>query len=110
VCNPREITSQDNKADKSDAKRPAELLRTHGLKAVYHGQHGIQALKEAFKSAATTGAMGVGRLHVDTMVANGTRPSLTLLTLARKIASIVLAVWKKGETCDNNKLKFVHAV
>jgi hypothetical protein len=46
VCNPREIPAQENKADKSDAKRLAELLRTHGLKAVYHGGHGTQVLKE----------------------------------------------------------------
>jgi len=50
VCNTREIPAQDNKADKSDAKRLAELLRTHGLKAVYHGEHGTQALKELSRS------------------------------------------------------------
>jgi len=276
VCNPREISVQDNKADKSDAKRLAELLRTHGLKAVYHGEHGTQALKEltrsygailsdsirvknrlkgifrgrgisctgttvyskkgrdqwlqkidnnavgsriskqfkeldcltelrneaekellaearkhpatkilrsipgigplraavilgftstphrfrtknqfwkycglavtsevtgeytfidgrvcrsrkkplvrglninynhalkdAFKGAATTAAMGVWRSDFNAMVANGTRSSLVLLTLARKIASIALAVWKKGELYDSKKLKFKHAV
>lgn len=276
VCNPREIPTQDNKADRSDAKRLAQLLRTHGLKAVYHGEHGTQALKElsrsyeailsdstrvknrlkgvfrgrgisctgtnvyskkgreqwikkldnnavrsrisklfkeldfltelrneaetellaearkhpatkvlrsipgigpvraavilgftitphrfrtksqfwkycglavmseitgefavidgrvvrsrkkplvrglnthynhalkdAFKGAATTAAMGAWRAHYDTLVANGTRPSLVLVTLARKIASIVLAVWKKGELYDSNKMKKLHAV
>ena len=68
-----------------------------------------RALKEAFKGAATTAAMGAWRSHFDTMVANGTRPPLVLLTLARKIASIALAIWKKGEQYDNNKLKFMHA-
>jgi len=53
------------------------------------------ALKEAFKGAATTAAMGVWRSHFDALVANGTRPSLVLLTLARRIASITLAVWKR---------------
>ena len=276
VCNPREVPAQDNKADKSDAKRLAELLRTNGLKAVYHGEHGTQALKElsrsygailsdstrvknrlkgvfrgrgisctgtnvyskkgreqwlrkldnsavrsrisklfkeldcltelrneaekellaearkhpatkvlrsipgigpvraavilgftitphrfrtksqfwkycglavmseitgeyavidgrvvrsrkkplvrglninynhalkeAFKGAATTAAMGVWRSHFDALVANGTRPSLVLLTLARRIASITLAVWKRGELYDTDKLKFMHAV
>jgi transposase len=276
VCNPREVPAQDNKADKSDAKRLAELLRTNGLKAVYHGEHGTQALKElsrsygailsdstrvknrlkgvfrgrgisctgtnvyskkgreqwlrkldnsavrsrisklfkeldcltelrneaekellaearkhpatkvlrsipgigpvraavilgftitphrfrtksqfwkycglavmseitgeyavidgrvvrsrkkplvrglninynhalkeAFKGAATTAAMGVWRSHFDALVANGTRPSLVLLTLARKIASIVLAVWKRGELYDSKKMKIMHAV
>jgi len=276
VCNPREIPAQDNKADRSDAKRLAELLRTQRLKAVYHGEHGTQALKElsrsygailsdstrvknrlkgvfrgrgisctgttvyskkgreqwlkmlddsavrsrisklfkeldcltelrneaekellaearknpatkilrsipgigpvraavilgftitphrfrtksqfwkycglavmseitgeyavidgrvvrsrkkpfvrglninynhalkeAFKGAATTAAMGAWRSHFDALVANGTRPSLVLLTLARKIASIVLAVWKKGELYDSKKMKIMHAV
>jgi hypothetical protein len=41
------------------------------------------------------------------MVANGTRAPLVLLTLARKISSITLAVWKKGECYDNKKLKFM---
>jgi|GEM_PF-6359159 len=36
VCNPRQLPPKDDKADKSDAKRLAELLRTNGLKAVYH--------------------------------------------------------------------------
>ena len=276
VCNPREVPAQDNKADKSDAKRLAELLRTNGLKAVYHGEHGTQALKElsrsygailsdstrvknrlkgvfrgrgisctgtnvyskkgreqwlrkldnsavrsrisklfkeldcltelrneaekelltearkhpatkvlrsipgigpvraavilgftitphrfrtksqfwkycglavmseitgeyavtdgrvvrsrkkplvrglninynhalkeAFKGAATTAAMGAWKSHFDALVANGTRPSLALLTLARKIASIVLAVWKRGELYDSKKMKIMHAV
>ena len=276
VCNPREVPAQDNKADKSDAKRLAELLRTNGLKAVYHGEHGTQALKElsrsygailsdstrvknrlkgvfrgrgisctgtnvyskkgreqwlrkldnsavrsrisklfkeldcltelrneaekellaearkhpatkvlrsipgigpvraavilgftitphrfrtksqfwkycglavmseitgeyavidgrvvrsrkkplvrglninynhalkeAFKGAATTAAMGAWKSHFDALVANGTRPSLALLTLARKIASIVLAVWKRGEVYDSKKMKIMHAV
>ncbi len=275
VCNPREIAVQGNKADKSDAKRLAELLRTHGLKAIYHGEHGTQALKEltrsygailsdstrvknrlkgifrgrgitctgttiyskkgrdqwlkriddsavrsrisklfkeldcltelrdeaekellaearkhpatkilrsipgigplraavilgftitphrfrtknqfwkycglavmseitgeyalidgrvvrlrkkplvrglninynhalkeAFKGAATTAALGAWRSHFNAMVANGTRPSIVLLTLARKIACIALAVWKKGELYDSKKLKFMHA-
>jgi len=39
----------------------------------------------------------------------GTEESLARLTLARKIASIVLALWKKGERYDEKKLKFGHA-
>ena len=43
------------------------------------------------------------------MVAAGTPESLVRLTLARKIASITLAVWKKGERYDQRKLKTMHA-
>jgi len=43
------------------------------------------------------------------MVGNGMDASLALLTLARKIASITLALWKKGERYDQKKLKILHA-
>jgi transposase len=50
VCNPPKINRFENKADKMDAKRLAELLRTNALKAVYHGEHSTQALKELVRS------------------------------------------------------------
>jgi Flp pilus assembly protein CpaB len=43
------------------------------------------------------------------MVAEGTSESLVRLTLARKIASITLALWKKGERYDPKKVKMMHA-
>jgi transposase len=68
-----------------------------------------RTLKWTFKSAAKTTASGPWRSHFEFMVANGTRESLALLTLARKIASITLALWKKGERYDQKKLKLLHA-
>jgi transposase len=50
VCKPPKINKSENKADKIDARRLAELLRTNGLKAVYHGEHSTQALKELIRS------------------------------------------------------------
>ncbi|MEJ2245783.1 MAG: transposase, partial [Acidobacteriota bacterium] len=50
VCKPPRINKSENKADKIDARRLAELLRTNGLKAVYHGEHSTQALKELIRS------------------------------------------------------------
>src|SRR5512143_309607 len=46
VCNPRKIARQGNKADRVDAKLLAELLRTGGLKPVYHGEKSTRAAKE----------------------------------------------------------------
>jgi transposase len=69
-----------------------------------------RALKEAFKGAAATAATGPWKSQFDAMTANGTDSSLALLTLARKIASITLVLWKKGELYDEKKLKFMHAV
>jgi hypothetical protein len=37
-------------------------------------------------------------------VARGTKPELAKVTLARKIASIVLRLWKTGELWDLDKL------
>ena len=68
-----------------------------------------RALKSAFKSAAKTAASGPWKSHFDAMVASGTQESLALLTLARKIASITLALWKRGERYDQKKLKMLHA-
>jgi hypothetical protein len=81
-------------------KRP--LLR--GLNNNYN-----RALKAVFKSAAKTVVAGVWKSRFEAMVANGTPESLARLTLARKIAAITLAIWKKGERYDQRKLKKKHA-
>jgi transposase len=68
-----------------------------------------RALKSVFKSAAKTAASGPWKSQFEAMVANGSQESLALLTLARKLASITLALWKKGERYDQKKLKMLHA-
>ncbi|MDD1749400.1 MAG: transposase [Methanothrix sp.] len=58
-------------------------------------------LKNVFKGAALTAAYrGAFKELFKQRVAKGTAPNLVLLTLARKIASITLALWKKGESFD----------
>ncbi len=81
-------------------KRP--LVR--GLNRNYN-----RALKEVFKGAAKTAAAGEWKSRFDAMVANGTPESLAHLTLARKIAAITLALWKRGERYDEKKLTTAHA-
>jgi transposase len=81
-------------------KRP--LIR--GLNRNYN-----RALKLVFKSAAMTAASGVWKPYFDAIVSKGTPESLAMLALARKIAAITLAVWKKGERYDQKKLKMLHA-
>jgi hypothetical protein len=39
------------------------------------------------------------------LVAKGMRPEMARLTLARKIAAIILIVWKKGVSFDAEHLK-----
>jgi transposase len=63
-------------------------------------------LKSIFKGAATTAAAKPGPLKdiYDACVARGTKPDMARVTLARKIASIALRLWKKGELWDPTKL------
>jgi len=64
------------------------------------------ALKHVFKGAATTViAQGTTPLSQDyaRLVANGTKPNLAKLTLARRIAAIVLAIWKTNEEYNPTK-------
>lgn len=68
-----------------------------------------RALKRVFKSAAMTVARGPWKSYYDEMVAGGRKETAVLLTLARKIASITLTIWKKGERYDPKKLKIRHA-
>ena len=59
-------------------------------------------LKNLFKSAALSASIRPGPLH-DFYVARvekGMRPTMARLTLARKIAAISLAIWKKGAEFD----------
>ena len=39
------------------------------------------------------------------LLAKGMKPTMARLTLARKIAAMVLSLWKKGESFDVEKLK-----
>ena len=63
-------------------------------------------LKDIFKSAALRASRlpGPWRELFAARVAQGMRPELARLTLARKLAAITLTVWKKGERYDIQKL------
>jgi transposase len=55
VCNPRRnaLLKAGNKSDRIDAQKLAELLRGNQLQPVYHGEHGLRALKELVRSYLT---------------------------------------------------------
>lgn len=59
-------------------------------------------LKKIFKMAAHDAAGRPGPLHefYEHQLQCGVRPEMAYLTLARKIAAVVLAVWKKGVSFD----------
>jgi len=81
------------------SKKPQQL---RGL----NKNHNCQ-MKDLFKSTATNAARCGGPFQdfYATLLAKGMRPEMARLTLARKIASITLTVWKKGERFDPNHLK-----
>jgi transposase len=64
-------------------------------------------LKNLFKSAATIASVKPGPFQefYAGLVAKGMRPEMARLTLARKIATIVLIVWKRGVSFDAKYLK-----
>jgi transposase len=64
-------------------------------------------LKNLFKGAAAVASSKSGPFQefYTALVAKGMRPEMARLTLARKIATIVLIVWKKGVCFDANHLK-----
>ncbi len=64
-------------------------------------------LKHVFKSAATPvnhSGDSLGELYQH-LVASGMKPAMARLTLARKIAAIVLKIWKNGGRFDPEQLK-----
>jgi len=64
-------------------------------------------LKNLFKGAAAVASSKPGPFEkfYAALVAKGMKPEMARLTLARKIATIVLIVWKKGVSFDAQHLK-----
>lgn len=56
-----------------------------------------------FKTAATSVSKGILKDYYDALLAKGTSPQMARLTLARKLAAIVLTLWKKGESFNPDK-------
>src|SRR5258708_18712654 len=87
----------DKKGELRKSRRPAS---TRGLNQNYN-----RRLKKIFKGAALVGiSREPFKPYYEHLIAKGLRPELARLTLARKIAAITLAVWKKGERFDPEKL------
>jgi transposase len=65
------------------------------------------ALKYVFKSAATSAGAGrdVWSEFYEDLLGRGMNPAMARLTLARKMAAVVLKIWKKGERFDPERLK-----
>jgi transposase len=81
-------------------RRVTKAGSTRGL-----NQNGNRRVKEVFKGAANTAcAKEPFAAFYKQVVARGLKPSVARVSLARKIASVVLAVWKSGKEFDAKKL------
>jgi transposase len=84
----------------------AEVKRTRGLNRNFN-----HTLKTIFKGAATT-VIGRGgddpiNRHYVRLLDGGTKPNLAKLTIARQLASIVLAAWRTKEVYDPERLESI---
>lgn len=84
--------SAENEMVNGQWRRVRKPLATRGLNRNHN-----RTLKYVFKSAALSAShTGALKPYYDGLVAKGMRPELARVTLARKLAAITLALWKKG--------------
>ena len=95
-------SSADHHAVKGQLERKKKHIEIRGLNANCNHD-----LKHLFKGAAVVAATKPGPFEefYSALLAKGMRPEMARLTLARKIATIVLIVWKRGVCFDDNHLK-----
>ena len=94
-------STADGEIVEGKVRRRKRAPLTRGLNRNFN-----RVLKHVFKGAANAAAAKRGPLKesYDRCVAGGVHQEMAKLTLARKIASIVLRLWKKGELWDPDKL------
>ena len=65
-------------------------------------------MKSVFKGAAVKAIESEPfKQYYTRLIDNKMRPEMALLTVARKISAIVLAIWKKGESFDPRRVNQV---
>jgi transposase len=95
-------SSADHHVVKGQLERKKKHVEIRGLNRNYNHD-----LKNIFKGAAIVAATKPGPFaeFYAELLAKGMRPEMARLTLARKIATIVLIVWKRGACFDAQYLK-----
>lgn len=91
----RIVQGQLERKHKTPWVRGLNTNHNHYLKAV---------LKDAATAASSTRG-GVLHEYYLGLLAKGAKPEMARLTLARKIATIALTLWKKGEAFNSQELK-----
>lgn len=82
-------------------KRKRKPIQTRGL-----NQNHNRMMKAVFKGAAASAVQQHAEVkeYYERLCAKGMRPEMAQLTVARKLAAIVLILWKKGERYDPKRL------
>ena len=95
-------SSADHQVVKGQLERKKKPVEIRGL-----NRNCNYDLKNLFKGAAIVAATKPGPFaeFYAELLAKGMRPEMARLTLARKIATIVLIVWKRGVCFDAQHLK-----
>jgi len=95
-------SSADHQVEKGQLRLKKKHAQVRGL-----NENCNHDLKNLFKGAAVVASTKPGPFaeFYAALVTKGMRPEMARLTLARKIATIVLIVWKKGVCFDASHLK-----
>jgi hypothetical protein len=102
VLRSRTRSSADHRSVNGQLRKAKKRVSIRGL-----NQNHNHDLKNLFKGAAVVASTKPGPLQefYAGLLAKGMRPEMARLTLARKIATIVLIVWKRGVSFDAQYLK-----
>lgn len=94
-------TSSDYEWVAGAARRKRKPIQTRGLNQNYN-----RTMKAVFKGAAASALQQHPEFqeYYQRLCARGMRPEMAQLTVARKLAAIVLILWKKGELYDPQRL------
>jgi transposase len=94
-------SSADHRFVEGQLVRSRKAISTRGLNKDHNPR-----MKQIFKSAAMKARVrGPFAEYYSSLIARGMKPEVATIALARKIAGVTLAVWKKGEAFDPKKLK-----
>jgi transposase len=95
-------SSADHEVVKGELQRKKKHIEIRGL-----NKNCNHDLKNLFKGAASAASIKPGPFaeFYSALLAKGMRPEIARLTLARKIATIVLILWRKGGCFDAQHLK-----
>jgi transposase len=93
-------SSSDYEVVGSELVRRPKSTRTRGLNREFN-----RRLKRVFKSAALEALKEDSIKEIYTrLTSKGIRSEMALLTIARKLSAVALAIWKSGEEFDERKL------